>query len=305
MHLALCLFLSLFTLTNAHAESSTFADMKSCFVDLGKSTDVPITEIPGTVGKAVPYLCSSTESKISSDFTHAELEAGIPILADKRNVYVYLTDTGLQYAEFPVFYYIVKYHDSIGGYDIGRLPKNFMPIQSSDGVFRVVDSNGIIITIDHPQTKPIDPRVNYSDKYVKLFAPHSLEPVTLKQTSQFITPEDAQSCILKNAKISLRRISTQHLNYTYAFPFQRDIALALQVRNSNPTELQRLKDKYKKTADEVVEEYASILKNVTPSCATTFSDSDYKGQATKTLEDFLPNYEGAKRYIDSLNQDPN
>jgi hypothetical protein len=32
----------------------------------------------------------------------------------------------------------------------------------------------------------------------------------------------------------------------------------------------------------------SILKNLIPSCGTTFSDADYRNQALQTLDHFMP-----------------
>ncbi len=294
------LFSCFTSVTRVHAGVISSSEFKSCFGDLAKKTEIPITELPGVSGTAVPYLCKSSDSKLSTDFTKEQLEAGVPILADKQNVYVYLTDNGFQYAEFPVFYYIVKYHDASGGYDIGRLPKNYMPIQSSDGRFWLVNGDGVMITIDHPNAKPLDPRVHYSDKYIKLFSPHGLQVVMLKATSNLITSQESEDCLLVHAKTALNRLSTQHLDYIYTFPFDTDTSNALRYRNTNPEALQALKDKYKKTKDEVIVDYINVLKSETPSCTNIFSDEDYYSQVAKTLSNFLPNYAREKHYIDGL-----
>lgn len=299
-YLAFLIFLLFNSSSIAQEVFSSYSELKSCFTELAKETDITLTDIPGVVGRAVPYLCSAPPTKISTDFTKQQLEAGVPILADTQNIYVYLTNQGLIYAEFPVFYYIVTYHDASGGYDIGRLPKNYMPIQSSDGKFRVVNGDGLIITFENPISKPVDPRINYSDKYVKLFAAHSLPSVTFKTSSSTINEEQAMKCLLVNAKISLNRISTRHLDYIYSFSFDVDTTNALKFRTTSPEGLQAIKDKYKKTKDEVIDDYASILKNVAPTCATIFTEAEYKDQAIRTLGDFLDKYAREKRYIDGL-----
>ena len=278
-----------------------YADFKKCYADLAKYDDVTVTSIPGVTGSAFPLLCSGPKFKLSNAFTKEQLDAGVPVLADTKNVYVYLTDTGFKYAEFPVFYRIVKYDNGKAGYDIGMLPKNFMPIQSSDGKFRVVTGDGEVITFDNPKVKPIDVRINYSDNYTKLFPEHSLSAVTIKESSKEVTDEKAHQCLLENAKTLLNRVSIRKMDFIYSFQFARDEKNATIFKDSDPAKLLALKEKYKRSNEEMVSYYIETLKSLIPACSNTFSDEDYKKQADRALNrEFMIDYESNKQHINYL-----
>lgn len=274
-----------------------YEDFKKCYLDLAKFADVPITNVPGVAGSAIPLLCSGPSFKTSTAFTKEQLDAGVPILADTKNVYVYLTDTGYKFVEFPVFYTVVKYTNGSAGYDIGMLPKNYMPIQSADGKFRLVTGSGEVITIENPKAKPLDPRVNYSDKYIKLFPEHELGSISIKDTSHELTSERAHDCLFDNAMVLMNRVSQRKVDLKYSFQFAGDTKNALLYKQNDPIKLNALKEKYKRTKDEMFDLYIETLKKTIPACSNTFTEENFKSQADHALKDFLIDYERERQFI--------
>lgn len=277
---------------------SSYADLKGCFMDFSKfPTSTIITSIDGVDPESIPIQCSTPPEKFAEDFTIDQLQTASPLLADKPLIYVYLTNTGFHYAEFPGFYYFVKDKEHLMESSVGTLPKNYIPIQSTDGKHRVVNGDGNIITVTGS-----DPRLNANDRYVKLTTSHHLSAVFLSTTAKGMSTEQARACFIDRAKTDLGRVATQLLTSVNNFNFDSDTADVVRFKTNDPAKLEALKKKYLKTKDELYTDFVNRLKAATPACTNTLTEEDYQKQATYILSvgNFLDNYRREKRYIDSF-----
>ena len=290
-------------------------ELKKCFQELGVMSKNVETNIDGVDQNAIALKCGpGATQKLSTQFTPEQLNSGKPIPADHPEVYVYLTKNGYLYAEYPSFYYFVKYNDGTGAIDVGTAPGNVMAVILPNGEERYIAGNGAVLQTNQLEQFSKDTFVNgtalkskakYIDKYKSMLSTYKLPQVVLKPTVSALSDEQTLACFQRDALHSLNQLGYKFFNFTYAFNFNQDVSDIGKYGMTDKVKLQNFKDKYGKTKEEILVDYANKLKSATPSCQQTFSEKDYRAQAEKTLASFLEGYTQVKRYLNGFSEQSN
>ena len=291
----------------------SYSDLKSCMIDLGKNSRDLSTNLEGIDSTAVALKCGpGATHKLSTFFTPQQLELGKPIPADHPEVYVYLTSKGFQFAEYPSFYYFVKYNDGSNAIDVGTSPSNILPLTLPDGKMHIIAETGVLFSSDEDLDQyskktfingtAVKSKAKYVDKYKSILNSNKLPPVVLKSTLNSLTMDEVTTCFMNEANHSLHALALKfYKSTTSEFDFNKDTSELGQITASAKREnLVRYKEKYKKNKDEMLSDYILKMRNESPNCKSTFSDQDYKKHAENVLSTFLDNYLKMKKYVDSI-----
>ena len=288
--------------------------LKACAQALSTREPLLGTEIPGIDGAAIPLLCQDTpRAKLSSDFSPEELKHG-NVPANHPEIFVYLTDEGLRFAEFPSFYYFVFYHDASNAIDVGVLPNHIMPITLPSGapafVIQEGSDAGKIIPIerlnDYASSQfflgtAAKAKSRYLDKYQGFLKQAKLPNVTLSNESA-LSEQQTRDCIrnaLKKKLIdTIDRSGAEQLFSTYHFD-QDQMAAGQAASHHDPVTLDQIKEKYQNTQDQWIQLYAAKARSIN-ACSGVFDEADYTEAGQHALRFFLPGYLQAKPYIDRL-----
>ena len=291
--------------------SWSYGELKTCFNNLGKYEKISSTNIEGTDNSAIILECShGATQRISTFFSAEQLKNGKPIPGDKPFVFLYLTDSGFKFLEYPSYYYFVKYNDGTDAIDVGTLPAVIFPIKMDDNKERYVDGEGKILLIDQldqyakkaPFINQTGPKfkTKYIERYNNLLTSSQHPLVTLKSTPSLITDEQVRSCLHYRASNHLQKLRTIAYNIIASFNLDQDTKDSVIFMRTDPDKLTALKEKYKKNKDEMIADLVDKLKKETTSCSQIFTEEDYQTQATDMLKDFLVNYVSARRYVNAM-----